>query len=184
VLGPGLGRSPATLAVVVELIETLAVPLVIDGDALYALAREDEGLALLARRPAATVLTPHAGEAGRLLDLDASAIDADRIRAVRGLADSGAVALLKGPASLVAAGDRIVVNRSGGPGLATLGTGDVLAGVVGALLAHGLDPLDAAVLGAYLHGAAGDAAAAALTTVCCTAEDVVAYLPEAVRPLL
>ena len=77
-----------------------------------------------------------------------------------------------------------MANPTGGPGLATLGTGDVLAGVIGALLAQRLDPLDAAVLGAYLHGAAGDAASDALTPVCCTAEDVVAYLPEAVRLLL
>jgi len=77
-----------------------------------------------------------------------------------------------------------VVNPSGGPELATLGTGDVLSGIVGALLAQGTPALEAAALGAYLHGQAGSAAARELTPVCCTAEDVVAYLPEAFRPLL
>ena len=92
--------------------------------------------------------------------------------------------MLKGARTLVSDGERVVVNMTGGPGLATLGTGDVLAGMIGALLAQGLDPLDAAALGAHLHGAAGDAAAEDLTPVCCTAEDVLTYLPEAVRDLL
>jgi NAD(P)H-hydrate repair Nnr-like enzyme with NAD(P)H-hydrate dehydratase domain len=94
------------------------------------------------------------------------------------------VAVLKGPATLVCQGTRMVVNPTGGPGLATLGTGDVLAGAIGALLARGMLPLDAAALGAYLHGMAGDCASRDLTCVCCTAEDVVGYLPEAVRTLM
>jgi NAD(P)H-hydrate epimerase len=78
----------------------------------------------------------------------------------------------------------MAVNRTGGPGLASLGTGDVLSGVIGALVAAGLPPFDAALLGTYLHGAAGDLAARDLTPLSMTAEDVVAYLPRAVRHLL
>ncbi|MDO8964686.1 MAG: NAD(P)H-hydrate dehydratase [Coriobacteriia bacterium] len=182
VIGPGLGRSASTAEAVMELLERLTLPVVLDADALWALG--ENGLDAVGRRGAPTVLTPHAGEAGRLLGLEGDAIDADRPSAVRALAACGAVAVLKGPATLIAGSGRVVVNPTGGPSLATLGTGDVLAGMIGALLAQGLPPLEACALAAYLHGAAGDAAASDLTPVCCTAEDVVAYLPEAVRPLL
>jgi ADP-dependent NAD(P)H-hydrate dehydratase / NAD(P)H-hydrate epimerase len=176
VLGPGLGRSGETVAAARELIRRLQLPLVIDADALFALGSD---LSLVAHRTAPTVLTPHHGEAGRLLDLAVDAVEADRVDAVRALARGTCVALLKGPATLVAGRGRVAANATGGPGLATLGTGDVLAGVIGALLAQGAGPFDAAVLGAYLHGAAGDAASCELTPVCCTAEDVIGYLPEA-----
>lgn len=181
VIGPGLGRAGATLAVVRQLIRRIAVPLVIDADALFALGHD---LTVLAERTAPTVLTPHAGEAARLLDLGADVVDADRPAAVRALAQRGCTAVLKGPATLIAEGGRLVVNRTGGPGLATLGTGDVLSGIVATFLAQGLAPLDAAALGVHVHGAAGDAASEDLTPVCCTSEDVVAYLPEAFAALL
>lgn len=181
VLGPGLGRAESTCEVVRALVSRLEVPLLIDADALYALGDDLSGVAA---RIAPTVLTPHSAEAARLLSTTPEAIDADRPCAVTALAAGRATAVLKGPATLVAEGGRIVVNATGGPGLATLGTGDVLSGVIGALLARGMLALDAAVLGTYLHGASGDAATDAMTAVCCTAEDVVAYLPEAVRPLL
>jgi NAD(P)H-hydrate repair Nnr-like enzyme with NAD(P)H-hydrate dehydratase domain len=130
------------------------------------------------------VLTPHSAEAALLLGTTPEAVETDRIAAVRALAVGGATAVLKGPATLVSHGGRIVVNPTGGPGLATLGTGDVLSGIIGALLARGMAAIDAAALGTYLHGVAGDAASRDLTAICCTAEDVVAYLPEAVRTLL
>jgi NAD(P)H-hydrate repair Nnr-like enzyme with NAD(P)H-hydrate dehydratase domain len=130
------------------------------------------------------VLTPHSAEAARLLGTTPELVDSDRIAAARALAVGTATAVLKGPATLIADDDRTVVNSTGGPGLATLGTGDVLSGVIGALLARGMLALDAAALGVYLHGASGDAASEALTAVCCTAQDVVAYLPSAVRPLM
>jgi NAD(P)H-hydrate epimerase len=181
VIGPGLGRAGATLAVVRQLIRRIAVPLVIDADALFALGHD---LTILAERTAPTVLTPHTGEAARLLDFGADVVDADRPAAVRALAQRGCTAVLKGPATLIAEGGRLVVNTTGGPGLATLGTGDVLSGVVATFLAQGLAPLDAAALGVHIHGAAGDAASEDLTPVCCTSEDVVAYLPEAFAALL
>jgi ADP-dependent NAD(P)H-hydrate dehydratase / NAD(P)H-hydrate epimerase len=181
VLGPGLGRSESTRDVVRALVARLEVPLLIDADGLHALG---DDLSLVAGRLAPTVLTPHSAEAARLLGTTPELVDADRIASVGALAVGDATAVLKGPSSLVAQGGRIVVNSTGGPGLATLGTGDVLSGVIGALLARGIRPMDAAVLGTYLHGASGDVAAEDLTAVCSTAEDVVAYLPEAVRPLL
>jgi hydroxyethylthiazole kinase-like uncharacterized protein yjeF len=181
VLGPGLGRSAATASVVRALVARLALPLLVDADALHALGAD---LSLVAARSAPTVLTPHAGEAARLLALTREEVEADRDGAACALAVGRATVLLKGDGTLVAREGRLVVNASGGPELATLGTGDVLAGIVGALLAQGTPAFEAAALGAYLHGLAGEAAADDLTPVCCTAEDVVAYLPEAFRPLL
>jgi NAD(P)H-hydrate epimerase len=181
VLGPGLGRARSTCDVVRRVVEKLEVPLLIDADALYALGHD---LELVAARVEPTVITPHSGEAARLLATTVAAVDADRTAAARGLAVGNAVVVMKGPATLVAQGSRVVVNSTGGPGLATLGTGDVLSGTIGALLARGMLAIDAAVLGVYLHGAAGDAASRDLTAICCTAEDVVAYLPEAVRTLM
>lgn len=181
VLGPGLGRSDATRAAARALARAIPVPLVLDADALWALGEDADSVR---GRGAPVVLTPHAGEAAALLGVTREVVDADRPAAARALAGDGIVCVLKGPRTLVSDGERVVVTMSGGPGLATLGTGDVLAGMVGALLAAGLEPLEAAALAAHLHGAAGDAASRRLTTVCCTAEDVLTYLHEAVRDLL
>ena len=185
VLGPGLGRLPGTVEAVLRLAQELDRPLLLDADGLYALGASPQRLA---SRTSATVLTPHSGEAARLLGYDsAGQVDADRPGAAAALAAAagpGAIAVLKGPRTLIAAASRLVANLTGGPGLATLGTGDVLAGMCGALLAQGLQPLDAAALAAHLHGAAGDLAEAELTDVCSTAVDVLTYVPGAVRALL
>lgn len=181
VLGPGLGRSDGTTSAVRRLLERLTLPVVLDADGLWALS---DDLEPVRRRTAPTVLTPHVGEAARMLGATASDIEDDRPAAVRELAGEGVVCLLKGPRTLVSDGQRTAVTMTGGPALATLGTGDVLSGMIGALLAQRLPAFDAAVLAAHLHGAAGDAAADALTPVCCTAEDVLTYLPRAVRRLL
>jgi len=180
VIGPGLGRHAGTAATVAEFVRRVSVPVVVDADALWALGPGG----VPRERPAATVITPHAGEAARLLDVTSETVNADRPAAARALAGGGVVGVLKGPRTLVSDGERCVVTMTGGPSLATLGTGDVLAGMTGALLAQGLDPLAAGALAAHLHGAAGDAAARELTPVCCTAPDVLTYLPEAVRALL
>jgi NAD(P)H-hydrate epimerase len=181
VLGPGLGRQPSSIDAARAAIATIGAPLVVDADGLFALGSD---LDHLAGRTAFTVITPHEGEAARLLGRDAGDVAADRMSAARALQMGETVVVLKGPSTLVAGPGRIAVNRSGGPGLASLGTGDVLSGVIGALLAAGLEPFDAACLGTYLHGAAGDLAARDLTPLSMTAEDVVAYLPRAVRHLL
>jgi ADP-dependent NAD(P)H-hydrate dehydratase / NAD(P)H-hydrate epimerase len=181
VLGNGLGRAESTLEAVRALVPALAVPLVLDADGLYALGAD---VATLRSRSHACVITPHAGEAARLLGIDVAEVLDDRVAAAKALSGGSLTCLLKGARTLVAGDGRIVVNMSGNPGLATLGTGDVLAGILGTMLAQGLDALDAAALAAYLHGAAGDAAADDLTAVCCTAEDVVTYLPDAFRSLM
>ncbi len=154
-LGPGLGRDEEASSLARSLAKRLEKPLAVDADGLFAFA-DDPGL--LRARGAATVLTPHPGEAGRLLGLSAQQVNADRPAAARRLAaESGAVVLLKGAASAIADPEgRLILNPTGGPELGTGGTGDVLLGMVTGLLAQGLAPFEAAALAAYVHGMAGD----------------------------
>ncbi|HTZ87146.1 MAG TPA: NAD(P)H-hydrate dehydratase [Solirubrobacteraceae bacterium] len=157
-LGPGLGRSESAFAFARELALATRAPLVLDADGLNAHAGR---LAGLRARAAPTVLTPHAGELGRMLDLDSEQVERERLRYAREAAKlSGAVVVLKGDDSLIARPDGLVaVSRGGSPALATAGTGDVLTGVVAALLAQGLDPFAAASAAVWLHAAAGREAA-------------------------
>jgi hydroxyethylthiazole kinase-like uncharacterized protein yjeF len=150
VVGPGLGRSEATDDGVRQLVASSPVPVVVDADGLNALGRIDSPL----DARSAVVLTPHDGEYVRLMD---EAPGPDRIAAARRLAAaSGAVTLLKGPTTAVAdPSGRVLLARAGTPSLATAGTGDVLSGVIGALVARGLPPLEAAAIGAHVHGRAG-----------------------------
>ncbi len=177
VIGPGVGRAPATVEVVRALLAATRAPAVVDADALNAFEGDAAGL----RGPGARVLTPHPGELARLLGQSTEAVQADRVGAARELARrSGAVVLHKGARSVIAHPDGLVrINPTGGPGLATGGTGDVLAGVVGALLAAGLTPFDAAALGAWLHGAA----VGPLGDVGVRAGDVARGIPDAWRAL-
>ena len=153
VLGPGLGRSDATVASVRRLLAVVEAPVVVDADALFALGSLDDPIRFLRARPGPTVLTPHDGEFSRLVGCPPGP---RRISAVRHLAVStGATVLLKGSTTIVASptGDVLLTNV-GDARLATAGSGDVLAGVVGALLAQGLNPLRAAAVGAFVHGTA------------------------------
>ncbi len=153
VVGPGLGLVPETRSLVRAVLGTARVPVVLDADALNVLAPLRAPL----RASAPLIVTPHPGEAARLLGSDAKAVQADRRRALRELcARSGAVVVLKGAGTLVGDGRRTFVNRTGNPGMATGGTGDVLAGLLGALLAQGMAPFAAACLAVHAHGAAGD----------------------------
>jgi ADP-dependent NAD(P)H-hydrate dehydratase / NAD(P)H-hydrate epimerase len=147
-LGPGLGRSEGTRDLVRILLEQLPVPVVLDADGLWRLEPFE--------RSAPTVLTPHAGELARLLGAEAAELDAHRIEAVRRAASRfGSVVLLKGADTLVAAPrEGVLVAAYGQPSLATAGTGDVLAGVIAAFLAKGLEPRFAAAAGAVAHGLA------------------------------
>jgi NAD(P)H-hydrate epimerase len=152
VVGPGLGREPGTSAEVVRLVADSPVPVVVDADGLTALGRVGDDHSLQAR--SRVVLTPHDGEYARLTGSDPGP---DRIAAARALAAaSGAVTLLKGPTTAVAHPDgRVRLATAGTTALATAGTGDVLSGVIGALVARGTDPLEAAALAAHVHGRAG-----------------------------
>ena len=157
-LGPGLGRSNGAFALARDLAVRAPVALVLDADGLNAHAGR---LDSLRERRAATVLTPHAGELARLLETDSDAVERERLRHVRAAAEAaGAVVVLKGDDTLVAEpGGRVAVSPGGSPALATAGTGDVLTGVVAALLAPGLDPFLAAAAAVCLHARAGREAA-------------------------
>jgi NAD(P)H-hydrate epimerase len=154
-LGPGIGRSEETQALVVSLVKRLEIPLVVDADGLYPFAREPDGLR---ERQAPTVLTPHPGEAATLLGIEASEVNRDRPAAARELAKRlGSIVALKGAATVIAAPDgRIAINPTGGPALAAGGTGDVLLGMVTGLVAQGLDAFEATALAVFIHGAAAD----------------------------
>jgi hydroxyethylthiazole kinase-like uncharacterized protein yjeF len=178
-LGPGLGRGEGAIAFARALARQAEAPLVLDADGLNAHAGRLEDLA---SREASTVLTPHAGELGRLLELDSEQIERERLRHVRAAArQAHAVVVLKGDDTLVAdPAGRVAVSPGGSPALATAGTGDVLTGVIAALLAQGLDAFAAAAVGVSLHSAAGREAArrqgAAEGVI---AGDVIAALPAA-----
>lgn len=181
-LGPGIGATAETAALVRTLVPALPRPLVLDADGLNAIAAEP---ALLKRRVAATIVTPHPGEAARLLGMEAREVNTDRIRAARAVSErTGAVVVLKGAATVTAAPDgRVIVNPTGGPLLGTGGTGDVLTGVIAGLLAQELPPLEAAALGAYLHGFAADLLAERLGAAGALAGDVAAMIPIAMERL-
>ncbi len=178
VLGPGLGREPEAQEFARQLARYAPVSLVLDADGLNAHAGS---IGLLTEREAATVLTPHAGELARLLETDSEAIGARRLESARRAArEAQAIILLKGDDTIVAAPDgRAGVNRGGAPALATAGTGDVLSGVIGALLAKKMDPFHAACAGALVHARAGRLAAEEIGPEGVIASDVIAALPRA-----
>jgi hydroxyethylthiazole kinase-like uncharacterized protein yjeF len=178
VLGPGLGRTPGAQALARELVQRIDVPLVIDADGLNALAGQ---LDTLRHRRWPTVLTPHAGELGRLLEVESSEIERARLEHARAAAErSRATVVLKGDDTLVAApSGRVAISRGGAPGLATAGTGDVLSGVTGAMLARGLANAHAACAAVYAHVRAGQIAAAPHGPDAVIASDVIAALPAA-----
>jgi NAD(P)H-hydrate epimerase len=185
-VGPGIARDDAARDRL-RALGNSELPLVIDADALNAIAADS---ALLPRRGSPTVLTPHPGEAARLLGATIGAVQEDRIGAARAIAEKyGAVCVLKGARTIIASPDgRLAVNPTGNPGLGTAGTGDVLTGVVASALArmHGtggsdaggsVDPFAAACAAVYLHGAAGDRAAATRSQTGLMASDVLDALP-------
>jgi ADP-dependent NAD(P)H-hydrate dehydratase / NAD(P)H-hydrate epimerase len=180
VLGPGLGRDDDSLALAREVAPRIEAPLVIDADGLNAFAGQ---LDRLAARPAATILTPHAGELGRLLERDSTEIGERRLAAAKEAAAwSGAVVVLKGDDTIVTDGERIAVNAVSAPGLATAGSGDVLSGITAALLARGLEPFAAACAAVIAHARAGQEAArrvGAAESVIAT--DVIAAIPAGLR---
>jgi len=180
VLGPGLGRSEGAQEFARRVARDVQVALLIDADGLNAHAGALESLR---DRRGATVLTPHAGELGRLLEIDSAEVEAHRLASARqGAERSGAVVVLKGDDTIVAApGGPVAVSRGASPALATAGTGDVLSGVIGALLAKGLDPFTAAAAGVLAHGRAGREAAGRHGADHTIAGDVIEALPAAFR---
>ena len=180
-LGPGLGTDAETGEAIRGIVRGSTLPLVIDADGLNAFTPDS----LQAPPDARWVLTPHPGEAARLLGIETAAVQADRLGSARALATTtGAVVVLKGHRSLMVSPDgRVSINSSGNPGMASGGTGDVLTGAVGAFLARGLDPWDAARLATFAHGDAGDRAARRLGVEGLIATDVIRELPAALARL-
>jgi len=183
-LGPGLGTGDETRSAVRTIVDGCHAPMVIDADGLNALAGGGAALPL-PDRPRPAVLTPHPGEAARLLDCSTHDVQADRLQSARRLARmTGAVVVLKGHQSLVADPDgRIAVSSTGNPGMASGGTGDVLTGAVGAFLARNLGAWEAARLAVFVHGDAGDRAARRLGEDALIASDLVDELPAALAGL-
>lgn len=186
-LGPGLGRSPALEDLVVRLYECAAQAMVVDADALFALAKFPERIAAPA---GPRILTPHPGEFARLVGrppgdarIIASSSDDDRIQLCASLVSEQVIVVLKGHRTIVADSSRACVNQTGNPGMATGGTGDVLTGIITGLLCQGQAPFDAARLGVHLHGRAGDLAAREIGEVSLIASDLIEFLPAAFQSI-
>ncbi len=182
-VGPGLGQSDEIRALIRFLIEETPKPLVIDADGLNALAGD---VRILAGRKDPTVLTPPPGEFARLTGTDVATVQADRARHAAELASTseGLVVVLKGSGTVVTDGRRYSLNTTGNPGMATGGSGDVLTGVIAALIGQRMDPFDAARLGVFAHGLAGDIARDDHGEVGMIAGDIVDALPDAFAHLL
>lgn len=174
-VGPGLGQSEGTLAVVRAVLEKAECPVVVDADGINVLSAHRD---LLRGRKSPTILTPHDGEFARL----GGVIGEDRMAAAAALAEElGCVVLLKGHETCIADGIDGYINPTGNPGMAVGGSGDVLAGVITALLGAGLPPLEAAACGAWLHGAAGDRCAAELGQYGMLPTDMLSALPRLMK---
>lgn len=183
-IGPGLGQSDELADLLGRLLPQVDLPVVIDADGLNLLAGQLN--CLKKRSGPAVILTPHPGEMSRLCGLSIAEIEADRFQVARDFAmQHEVVLLLKGVRTVVAAPDgRVRINTSGNDGLASGGSGDVLTGLIGALLAQGLDPFDAAALAAWLHGRAAELVAIGQGTAGMAASDLLCQLPVARRELL
>jgi len=177
-IGPGLGTSAGLRSILETLLQQPDLRLLVDGDGLNNLSRLR---GWPEKRRARVVLTPHPGEMQRLWSgLFRESLPVDRQQAALRLATTtGAVVVLKGAGTIVTDGRRLYINDTGNPGMATAGSGDILTGVITALMGQGLDDFDASVLGVHVHGLAGDIAADELGQVSLTATDMIDALPEA-----
>jgi NAD(P)H-hydrate epimerase len=175
VLGSGMGREQGTQRLIQELTERIEAPLVIDADGLNAHAGRIENLA---KRRGPLVLTPHAGEMGRLLDRDSDEIGAKRAESAREAAQrTGGIVLLKGDDTIVTDGERFAVNAISSPQLATAGTGDVLSGMIAALIARGMEPFAATCAAVVAHSRAGREAGERVGHDSVIAGDVIESIP-------
>lgn len=181
-IGPGLSQHESTVKLVRDLLENVKAPIVLDADGLNALAGQGN---LLKKRPGPTVITPHPGELARLSGQTVTAVQRDRVAAARRAARTWkVVCVLKGTRSVIAdPSGQAYINPTGNSGLASAGTGDVLTGVIASLWAQGTKPLEAAVLGCYLHGLAGDMVMKEKTIYGLIATDLIESLPKAVATL-
>ncbi|MFN8543447.1 MAG: NAD(P)H-hydrate dehydratase [Candidatus Binatia bacterium] len=181
VCGPGLGLTEGTRALVAAIVRGTRAPLVLDADGLNAVV----ATGLLRERPAPTVVTPHPGEMARLLGCTNAAVQEDRLGAARHFAaEQAVIVVLKGARTVIATPDgHAAISPTGNPGMATGGMGDVLSGILGALLAQGLAPADAAALGVFAHGLAADRVAHRRGEIGLLARDVVDEMPPTLAAL-
>ena len=174
-IGCGLGQSEGTLAVVKAVLKFAKCPVVLDADGINLIARHKD---ILRGRTYSTILTPHDGEFARL----AGSVGYDRSSSARNLArDLGSIVLLKGHETVITDGQTVYINRTGNPGMAVGGSGDLLAGMIVSLLVQGLIPLEAAACGAWLHGAAGDLCAEAMGQYAMLPTDMLSFLPRLMK---
>ena len=175
-IGCGLGKSESLRQLISELITSLSCPIILDADGLNAIA---SGIDILQKAKAPIILTPHPGEMSRLLHISTANIEKDRIAAAKRLATRfpKTVVVLKGAGTIVATAERAAVNTTGNSGMSKGGSGDVLAGMIGSFAAQGVAPEDAARIGVYLHGFAGDCAAAEFTRRAMLPSDLIRQLP-------
>lgn len=180
-IGPGLGSDPSTGALVTKLLKGIDKPVVVDADALNLLG--NTAASVIGRRSAPTVITPHPGELARMLGAKIADVEAERLDVAGTVAGKwGCVVLLKGARTLIAAPDvPIAVNATGGPELATAGSGDVLTGIVSALVAQSVPPAQAGAAAAFVHGLAGSIAGSRSEGAGVTALAVAAAVPDAIE---
>lgn len=181
-VGPGLSRHPATQRLILKIIGTSPKPLVIDADALYALSGHTE---ILRETGTLKVLTPHPGEMARLVNRSKEYVEENRRQTALEFArEYDCVVLLKGHRTLVASPHgKLYVNTTGNAGMATAGSGDVLTGMIAALLGQGLTGFESAKFGAYWHGKAGDLAAKRKTRATMIASDIIEEIPNALKSI-
>ena len=178
VMGCGLSNTPDTRTLVRKLIKNCQKPMVLDADALNCIA---DTPSVLNDAQAEVIVTPHPGEMGRLTGKTAREVNSSRVETATAFSSKfGVITVLKGAGTLIASPDgRVTENHTGNSGMATGGSGDVLAGITGALLAQGAKPYDAAAAAVYLHGLAGDLAANELGKASMLPADLLGYLPQA-----
>ena len=181
-IGPGLSRDPGTQRLIRKLVIALEKPVVLDADGINALEGKAE---LLKRAKAPGVITPHPGEMSRLSAISVKRIAAAKEKVAKEFANKyNVVCVLKGHRTVVARPDgKTYVNTTGNPGMAKGGTGDVLTGMIASFIGQGMRPFDAAMLGVYLHGLAGDLAAKEKGEVSMLASDLLNKIPEAIKKL-
>jgi NAD(P)H-hydrate epimerase len=178
-IGPGISRNPSTMSLVLALLKQLTIPVVLDADAIIAISKKPN---ILKEVSCPIIITPHQGEMFSLIGKKITPLNRLSI-AKEFTARYNITLVLKGFKSLVMNKNKFYVNTTGNPGMATGGTGDVLTGIISGLLAQGLSPFDASVLGVFIHGKAGDIGVKDLGEISFIASDILSYLPNAFKSL-